>query len=80
MPGDLRDRIVRSSRCAEALREAGILLAVFGPVSIVEIFKTISLAKALTVWGSSALGLLIGIEWEVYIERKKRTLAERGLL
>ena len=80
MPGDLRDRIVRSSRCAEALREAGILLAVFGPVSIVEIFKTISLAKALTVWGSSALGLLIGIEWEVYIKRKKRTLAARGLL
>jgi hypothetical protein len=80
MPGDLRDRIVRSSRCAEALREAGILLAVFGPVSIAEIFKTISLEKALAVWGASAVGLLIGIEWEVYIERKKRRLVARGLL
>jgi hypothetical protein len=80
MPGDIRDQLVRSSRFAEALREAGILLAIFGPVSIVEIFRTISLAKAIAVWGASALGLLIGIEWDVYIERKKRRLVARGLL
>jgi hypothetical protein len=79
MPGDLRDRVVRFSRWAEALREAGILLVIFGPVSIAEIFKTISLAKALAVWAASAVGLLIGIEWDVYIERKKRRLFARGL-
>lgn len=80
MPGDLRDKITRFSRWAEALREAGILLAVFGPVSIAEIFKTISFSKALVVWGASAIGLLIGIEWDAYIERKKRRLTARGLL
>ena len=79
MLGDLRDRIVRFSRWAEALREAGILLVIFGPVSIAEIFKTISLGKALAVWAASAVGLLIGIEWDVYIERKKRRLFARGL-
>jgi hypothetical protein len=79
VPDDLRDRIVRFSRWAEALREAGILLVIFGPVSIAEIFKTISLAKALAVWAASAVGLLIGIEWDVYIERKKHRLFARGL-
>jgi len=79
MPGDIRDRLVRSSHYADALREAGILLAIFGPVSIAEIFRTISLAKALAVWAASAIGLLIGIEWDVYIERKKRRLIARGL-
>jgi hypothetical protein len=79
MPGDLRDRIVRFSRWAESLREAGILLVIFGPVSIAEIFRTISLAKALAVWAASAVGLLIGIEWDVYIERKKCKLFARGL-
>lgn len=79
MPGDLRDQITRFSRWAEALREAGVLLVIFGPVSIAEIFKTISVAKALAVWAASAVGLLIGIEWDVYIERKKRRLMARGL-
>jgi len=79
MPGDLRDQITRFSRWAEALREASILLVIFGPVSIAEIFRAISLAKALAIWAASVVGLLIGIEWEVYIERKKRRLIARGL-
>jgi len=62
------------------LREAGILLAIFGPVSIAEIFKTISLRAILAVWGASAAGLVIGIEWDVKIERKRRKLVARGLL
>jgi hypothetical protein len=47
MPGDIRDQLVRSSRYAEALRETGVLLAVFGPVSVAEIFKAISLRTTL---------------------------------
>jgi hypothetical protein len=80
MPGDIRDQLVRSSRLAEALREAGVLLAIFGPVSIAEIFKAVSLATALAIWGASAFGLLLGIEWDVNLERKKRKLTARGLL
>jgi len=80
MPGDVRDKLVRYARCAEALREAGILLAVFGPVSVAEIYKTISLAAILAVWSASAAGLVIGIEWDVHLERKKRRLVARGLL
>ena len=80
MPGDIRDQLVRYSRCAEALREAGVLLAVFGPVSVAEIFKTISITAILTAWSVSAAGLVIGIEWDVRLERKKRRLIARGLL
>ena len=80
MPGDIRDQLVRSSRYAEALREAGILLAVFGPVSIAEIFKTISLGTALVIWAASALILWIGVERDVILERTKRKLIARGLL
>jgi hypothetical protein len=80
MPGDVRDQVVRFSRYAEALREAGVLLAIFGPVSIAEIFKSISLTAALVIWSASAVGLLIGIEWDVNLERRKRKLVARGLL
>jgi hypothetical protein len=37
------------------------------------------LAKALAVWAASAVGLLIGIEWNADIERKRRRLFARGL-
>ena len=80
MPGDIRDKLVRSSLWAEALREAGVLLAIFGPVSVAEIFKSISLATAIAIWLASGLGLLVGIEWNVDLERKKRRLVARGLL
>jgi len=80
MPGDVRDQVVRSSHHAEALREAGVLLAVFGPVSVAEIFKAISVTTAVVIWAASALILLIGVEWDVKLERRKRTLAARGLI
>jgi len=80
MPGDVRDKLVRYSRCAEALREAGVLLAVFGPVSVAEIFKTISLTAMFAVWSASAAGLVIGIEWDMLLERRKRRLVARGVL
>jgi hypothetical protein len=80
MPGDIRDQIVRFSRYAEALCEAGVLLAVFGPVSVAEIFKSISFRTAIAIWLASGLGLLVGIEWNVDLERKKRRLVARGLL
>jgi hypothetical protein len=80
MPGDVRDQVVRSSRYAEALREAGVLLAIFGPVSIAEIFKSVSFTTAIAIWLASGIGLFIGIEWDVNIERKKRRLVARGLL
>jgi hypothetical protein len=80
MAGDIRDQLVRFSRYAEALREAGVLLAIFGPVSIAEIFKSISLTATLVIWGTSAAGLLLGIEWDVNLDRRKRKLMARGLL
>lgn len=80
MPGDVRDQVFRSSHYAEALRETGVLLAVFGPVSVAEIFKTVSITTAVVIWAASALILLMGVEWNVKLERRKRTLAARGLI
>jgi hypothetical protein len=80
MPGDIRDQIVRFSRYAEALCEAGVLLAVFGPVSVAEIFKAISLRTTLVIWVASAVILFMGLEWDVSLERKRRKLAARGLI
>jgi hypothetical protein len=80
MPGDIRDRLVRSSHYADALREAGVLLAIFGPVSVAEIFKAISATTALVIWGASAAILVIGVEWDVIVERGRRKLGARGLL
>jgi hypothetical protein len=80
MPGDVRDQVVRSSRYAEALRETGVLLAVFGPVSVAEIFKLISFKTAIVIWAASAVTLLIGVEWDVKLERRKRKLSARGLI
>ena len=80
MPGDIRDRLVRSSHYADALREAGVLLAIFGPVSVAEIFKAISATTALVIWGASAAILVIGVEWDVIFERGRRKLGARGLL
>ncbi len=80
MPGDIRDELVRSSRYAEALREAGVLLAVFGPVSVAEIFKAISFRTALVIWAASALILWMGVERDVKLERRKRKLIARGLI
>jgi hypothetical protein len=76
----MRDQLVRSSRYADALREAAVLLAIFGPVSIAEIFKFISLATALGIWVASGVVLLVGVEWNVNLERRKRKLIARGLL
>jgi len=80
MPGDIRDRLVRSSHYADALREAGVLLAIFGPVSVAEIFKAISATTALVIWGAFAAILAIGVEWDVIVERGRRKLGARGLL
>jgi hypothetical protein len=80
MARDIRDQLVRSSRYAEALREAGVLLAVFGPVSVAEIFKAISITTALAIWAASALILWIGVERDVKLERGKRKLIARGLI
>jgi hypothetical protein len=62
------------------MREAGILLAVFGPVSIAEIFKSISLATALVIWTASVLLLWMGVEQDVTVERKRRRLTARLLI
>jgi len=72
--------LVRSSRYAEALREAGVLLAVFGPVSVAEIFKVISFRTALVIWAASALILWMRVERDVKLERRKRKLTARGLI
>ena len=80
LPGDIRDQILRFSGYAEALREAGVLLAVFGPVSVAEIFKALSFRSALVIWAFSAVIFLMGVEWTVRLERKKRKLAARGWL
>jgi hypothetical protein len=77
---DVQDRLVRFARWGEAMREAGILLAVFGPVSIAEIFKSISLATALVIWTASVLLLWMGVEQDVTVERKRRRLTARLLI
>jgi hypothetical protein len=77
---DIRDQLIRSGHLAAALREAGVLLAIFGPVSVSEIFKAISLPWAGIIRFASALVLLTGIDWDVRLERKKQKLAARGLL
>ena len=77
---DIRDQMVRSLHYSEALREAAVLLAIFGPVSMAEIFKSISLTTAFVIWLASALALRVGIEWDVNLERRKRKLVARGLL
>ena len=80
MASDVRDQVIRFSHYAEALREAGVLLAVFGPVSVAEIFRAISLRTTLVIWIASAVILFMGVEWKVRLERKRRKLAARGLL
>jgi predicted membrane-bound spermidine synthase len=80
LPTDIRDQVIRFSHYAEALREAGVLLAVFGPVSVAEIFRAISLPSTLVIWAASAIILLMGVEWNVRLERQKRKLAARGLI
>ena len=80
LPSDIRDQVIRFSHYAEALREAGVLLAVFGPVSVAEIFRVISLRAALVIWVASAVILLMGVEWNVRLERQKRKLTARGLI
>ena len=79
MPGDIRDQSVRYGFYAEALREMGVLLAVFGPVSVAEIFKAITLRTAIAIWATSAVILVVGVDWAVRLERKRRRLAARGL-
>ena len=74
VPGDIRDRLVRSSLRAEALREAGVLLAVFGPVSTAEIFRSFSLRTTIVIWVFSAVLLLLGVEWDVSLQRERRKL------
>jgi len=80
LASDVRDQVIRFSHYAEALREAGVLLAVFGPVSVAEIFRAISLRTTLVIWIASAVILFMGVEWKVRLERKRRKLAARGLL
>jgi hypothetical protein len=80
MPADLRDQTVRYTLYAEALREVGVLLVVFGPVSVAEIFKSISLRTAIVIWAGSAVILLLGVDWAVRLERKRRKLIARGLM
>jgi hypothetical protein len=80
MAADIRDQLIRSSRHAEALREVGVLLAVFGPVSVAEIFRAVSFTTALVIWAASAVILLTGVEWDVKLEHKKRQLIARGLI
>ena len=80
MASDLHDRIVRSTHFAAALREAGILLVIFGPVSVTEIFHAITIPEALAIWTASVILLVLGGDWDVRIERRKRQLDARGLL
>jgi hypothetical protein len=80
MPGDIRDRLVRFTHYAAALREAGVLLVIFGPVSVAEIFRHVTVAAALVIWALSALLLFMGVNWDVSLERRKRQLNARGLL
>jgi hypothetical protein len=60
LPRDIRDQIVRSLHYAEALREGAVLLAIFGPVSMAEIFRSVSITTALVIWSASAIANSVG--------------------
>ena len=80
MASDLRDGIVRSTHFAAALREVGVLLVIFGPFSVTEIFHVVTIPVALAIWTASVVLLVLGVDWDVRIERRKRRLSARGLL
>ena len=63
MASDLRDGIVRSTHFASALREADVLLVIFGPVSVTEIFHVITMPGALAIWTISVVLLALGVDW-----------------
>jgi hypothetical protein len=68
------DWLTRLSLYGETLREGAILLAIFGPIASLEIFKSLPTKLALVVWSIAAVLLYIGVEFEVHVSKKRRKL------
>ena len=71
---DIRDKLLRNSLYAEAMREAAILSAVFGPIAYYEINKSFSARVALVIWGGAALFFQLGVWLQVKVKRIEREL------
>jgi hypothetical protein len=63
---------VRAGLYGESLREAGLLLAIFGPIASFEVIRALRLKLALAMWSVAAVMLILGVEAEVAATRRRR--------
>jgi hypothetical protein len=70
-----RDILARTSLYAEAAREGGVLLAIFGPIATLEIAHSLPWKYALAIWGVAVVMLVVGVELEILVRRKQRESA-----
>ena len=75
MATTLLDILARTSLYAEAAREGGVLLAIFGPIATLEIVHSLPWKYALAIWGVAVIMLVVGVELEILVRRKQRELA-----
>lgn len=50
---------IRAGLYGESLREAGLLLAIFGPIASFEVIRALPVKLALALWSSAALMLIL---------------------
>ena len=70
-----RDILARTSLYAEAAREGGVLLAIFGPIATLEIVHALPWKYALAIWVAAVVMLVVGVELEILVRRKQRESA-----
>ncbi len=63
---------VRAGLYGESLREAGLLLAIFGPIASFEVIRALPLKLALAMWSIAAVLLILGVEAEVAATRDRK--------
>jgi hypothetical protein len=63
---------IRAGLYGESLREAGLLLAIFGPIASFEVIRALPVKLALALWSSAALMLILGVEAEVAANRHRQ--------
>ena len=72
------DTLARTSLYAEAAREGGVLLAIFGPIATLEIVHSLPWKYALAMWGVAVVMLVVGVELEILVRRRQRELVPIG--
>ena len=63
---------IRVGLYGESLREAALLLAVFGPIASFEVIKAVPVKLALALWSTAALMFILGVEAEVAANRHRQ--------